>query len=193
MMSADPSKTMKAVRLLSEEAAGAPLSPKVLNVLETALVQAKEGPVRATAANLMKNYATERQVPMFLSMLSDRWPPVRSAAIDALIKLKSPKAIGPVAACLNDIHSREDAARFLTAMGPAAEDAVHRPVEVQRRVDPKGRVRGSAGDRDEKVDPGPGKRRRRGQHDGPAGSVRSLVGHQGTGIPPLTERAKTAK
>jgi hypothetical protein len=123
MISADRLKAMKAAELLSKKPPANP-GPKVLKSLETVLAQASDPLVRAAAANVIKNFATERQIPLFLNALSDNWPPVRNAAIEALIKLKSPKAIGPVAQCLNDPHSRQDAARFLKAMGPAAEDAV---------------------------------------------------------------------
>lgn len=123
LISGDSERVSRASALLADKSPVRP-NPKAAKALESGMLSAKSPADRANAAEAMKAWGSEENIPALISALNDSWPPVRTAAIDTLLKFKPKQAIAPVAQRLADAFNREAAARFLKAMGPAAERAV---------------------------------------------------------------------
>jgi HEAT repeat protein len=78
--------------------------------------------VRVEAAAALATWATPETVPALIGALKDADSSVKRKAMEALAKLKDPRAAGPLAACLKS--DRFHAADCLKRFGPGAEEAV---------------------------------------------------------------------
>ncbi len=125
LASDDQQRINNTIRLFNEKKPSQP-NAKAAQALETVMLKSENGGYRAEAAKALKNWSTPESVSGLLKALKDQWSPVRSNAIEALIKYAPKEAIKPVAQQLTDGMTRGSAAKFLKAMGPDAEDAVLR-------------------------------------------------------------------
>lgn len=124
LTSGDATRIQKSTKLLSEKKPPQP-NAKVARALEEILAGNDNALVRGDAATALKTWSTPESVPILITaMLNDSWPPVHSAAIEALIQYKPKSAIEPIAHQLSDLHSRRAAAKALKTYGVDAEDAV---------------------------------------------------------------------
>jgi HEAT repeat protein len=81
-------------------------------------------PQCADAAKALKVWATPAEVPALIKAASDVSDNVRRPALEALAKLKDPRAIGPLAKRLAANHDLKEVSAALVAMGPAVEPEV---------------------------------------------------------------------
>ncbi len=123
LASGDIERITATVKLLSEKKPREP-SPKIAKALESVMLSSDQVGTRGEAAGAMKNWATPENVPALIKALKDEWPPVRTGAVEALCKFKPKEAIKPISQLMSDGHVRRTATKFLTSMGPDAEDAV---------------------------------------------------------------------
>jgi hypothetical protein len=114
---------LRALQTLGERDPKEP-DPRVAKALESVLLHNSNAALRIAAANDLKTWSTPASVPALIQAVDDAFPPVRGAAMDALIKYRPASAIEPVAARLVDLADRTNAGKFLRALGPDAEDAV---------------------------------------------------------------------
>lgn len=122
--SEDAARVREATKLLSDRKPSRP-NPQIAKALEAAMLNSENnGEIRMNAAKAMKAWATNDNIPGLLTALGDEWPPVRAAAIEALIKFKPKNGIDAIGSQLADHFTRVAAAKALKAYGPAAEQAV---------------------------------------------------------------------
>jgi len=79
---------------------------------------------RLSAANALKNWATEAEEDALIEALGDDFIPVPGPAAEALGRLKSAKAVQPLADQILVNQTRYTASKALKLIGPAAEGAV---------------------------------------------------------------------
>jgi serine/threonine-protein kinase len=91
-----------------------------------ALLGDKDGATRYAAARALAVWAVRATVPALIRMLADQDYFIRQAALDALERLKDPRAAQAVARRLPELSDRGKATKVLQAMGPAAAEAVAR-------------------------------------------------------------------
>ena len=105
-------------------------NPKIAKALETIMVKNGDMHFAPRRPWRLKNWSTPESVPVLIKVtVSDKWPPVKSLAIEALCEYTPKEAIKPVAQQMINMQTRHSAVKFLKAVGPDAEDAVLALVE----------------------------------------------------------------
>ena len=125
LVSGDKQRVARSAKLLSEKAPPQP-NAKVAKALESVMLSADfDGPTRQNAAKALKAWSNAESVPALITAVtSDEWPPVQSAAIEAMMQYKPESAIPAIAQQLSNGLTRSHASKALKAFGPAAEGAV---------------------------------------------------------------------
>jgi len=123
LSSHDPVAVSRALKLLAEKQPSQP-NPQIAQALTAILLSDEHAPRRAEAAEALINWATADSVPALNKALQDQWPPVRSAAIEALCKFKPKESVKPIAQLLTQGMTRGAAGKFLKAIGSEAEEVV---------------------------------------------------------------------
>jgi hypothetical protein len=91
-----------------------------------ALLDDRDWGTRHAAARALAFWAVRDTVPALIRVLADQDYFIRQAALDALERLKDPRAAKAVARRLPELSDRGKASQVLQAMGPAAAEAVAR-------------------------------------------------------------------
>jgi hypothetical protein len=97
LASADATRVGRSLKLLEEK--GPPqTNPKVAKALDTVLLNGELSPLlRTDAAKALKAWSTPESVAALMTaLIDDSWPPVKCAAIEAIIKYKPASAIAPI-------------------------------------------------------------------------------------------------
>jgi HEAT repeat protein len=81
-------------------------------------------PQAADAAKALKVWAAAEDVPALIKAVSNVDERVRYSAIEALVRLKDPRAVAPLAQRLAGNHDRPQVAAALKALGPMVESEV---------------------------------------------------------------------
>lgn len=124
LTSDDAELVAAAAKLFAEKKPKSP-NPKVAKALEKILLKDESVRHRTDAAMALKNWSTSENIPALIKAATDdRWPPVKSSAIEALCNYTPKEAIKPVAQQMINMQTRGAAVKFLKAIGPDAEDAV---------------------------------------------------------------------
>lgn len=89
-----------------------------------ALLKDRDAGIRAEAAKALKTWASAKNVPALVGLLTDTNIFARHAALEALGKIPDPKSAEAVAQQLPELGVRMQAVAALKAMGPVAEKAV---------------------------------------------------------------------
>jgi HEAT repeat protein len=121
----DPDGRTRA-RALNDLSRANPDSPRRAEVAGAVapLLGDPEPNTRAAAARALGVWGTGEDVPALAKALDDPERAVQRQALDALVKLKDPRASAPVAALLANDALRHDAVRALRTIGNDAEDEV---------------------------------------------------------------------
>jgi len=102
---------------------------EIAEALENVVLSQRNDFPRGDAAKALEKWSTPANVPGLIKAVDDKDALVRFSAIKALTKYKTQEAIGPISTSLDDVFTRNVAANFLKAAGPAAEPAVIKLLE----------------------------------------------------------------
>lgn len=124
LATSDANRLRPCLKLLTEKGPPQP-NAKVAKALESLMLTSDNAQFRAQAATALKKWSVPESVPALVTAITnDSWPPVKTAAIEAITQYKPESAINAIAAELPNIHTRHVVTGALKAIGPAAEDAV---------------------------------------------------------------------
>jgi predicted Zn finger-like uncharacterized protein len=112
--------------------------PQVAEALNPLLTDARPD-VRVAALKALAVWGTPKEVPGIVRAVDDDAGEVRQLAIQTLVQLKDPRGADAIAGRLSNFFDRDQAAKALQEMGPAAEKAVvkyyhHKDSEARERA-----------------------------------------------------------